>query len=123
MSEARLEDTLSSILGNEELMGKISGILNSHNGDTNESLPDVVGLLRSSLGTDDSANPAGDDSSPVEEQPQNEGRSGFDSIVSSVSRCSSLLCALKPYLSEKRVQMIDNILKIEKITQIMKLTR
>ena len=118
MSEVKLEQTLSALLGNDDIMGKISEILSSHNGDANESLPDVIGLLSSVVGEQD------EPSTVPNSAPSNEsGAKGLDMILSGVARSSALLCALRPYLNEKRGQMIDSILKIEKITQIMKLAR
>ena len=126
MSELKLEGALSSILENDDLMNKISGILSSHDGDANASLPDVIDLLSSTMGVgkgDDTADSPLEDATIEADEASSKGSSGLEVLLSSVSRSSALLCALKPYLSEKRSQMIDSILKIEKITQIMKLVR
>lgn len=119
MSEMKLEQTLSTLLENEDLMSKISDILSSHEGNTNESLPDVIGLLSSVMQESPSESSSSADAMVIEDN----GTRGLDAILSGVARSSALLCALRPYLNEKRGQMIDSILKIEKITQIMKLTR
>lgn len=126
MSDLKLEGVLSSILENDDLMNKISGILSSHEGDTNASLPDVIGLLSSTMGInqgDDAGKSSPPPNESSEKRDEGTGSHGLESLLSTVSRSSALLCALKPYLSEKRAQMIDSILKIEKITQIMKLVR
>ena len=120
MSEMKLEQTLSALLGNDDIMSKISDILSSHNGDTNESIPDVISLLSSVVG--EQGEPSTEEA-PDAAVGNNVGTKGLDMILSGVARSSALLCALRPYLNEKRGQMIDSILKIEKITQIMKLAR
>ena len=50
MSEGNFDALLSSVLGNEELMGKISSIMSSHNGNQDESLPEVINAVSSTLG-------------------------------------------------------------------------
>lgn len=106
MSEGGFEDALSSVLGNEELMKKISGIANAHSENKDEALPEVIEAIASSMN--------------VSKEKGVEKKSGgrFD-----YSKNSKLLIALKPYLSEKRAHMIDSILRIEQIAEFMKITR
>ncbi len=122
MSENGIESALSSVLGNEELMKKISLAVEGKGGNKEASLPEVIDLISSSFKKEG-------ESKSIEQENDIEassvidgkGKSGFN--IPSFSRNSDLLCALKPYLSEKRVAMLDNILKIEQIAEIMKITR
>jgi hypothetical protein len=36
---------------------------------------------------------------------------------------NSLLIALRPYLSDKRAELVDQLLKLESLTELMKLAR
>ncbi|MBO5374793.1 MAG: hypothetical protein J6A54_05040 [Clostridia bacterium] len=107
MSESSFEDALSSIMGNEELMSKISAIASSHGGNSDEALPEVIEAISSSLGRDSE-----------KKEHREKQKSTF-----SHSKNAKLLLALRPFLSEKRGQLIDSILKVEQIAEIMKLSR
>ena len=114
MSEGNFDALLSSVLGNEELMGKISSIMSSHNGNQDESLPEVINAVSSTLGIkSDDMTKKQDEAIPISNV---KGIPDF-------SRNTRLLSALRPYLSEKRAQMVDSILKLEQLAEIMKLTR
>lgn len=119
MKNEGFESALSSVLGNEDLMSKISSIVQSKNGDKEASLPEVIDLI-SSFGNDDD----GQEKSNVKEEVKStvsKKNIGFN--LPSFSKNTELLCALKPYLSEKRANMLDSLLKIEQITEIMKRTK
>ena len=102
------EGALSGILGNEELMGKISSILGSHSGNKEEALPEVVEAISSTLGK-------GNDEKKEEKAPRSVSENG--------ASLNSLLSALRPYLSEKRAALVDQLLKLEGLAEIIKLTR
>ena len=114
MSEGGFDSLLSSVLGNEELMKRISGIASSHSENTDDALPEVIEAIASSINTprteDERHEPKRDEGS--------KGAKRFDH-----SKSSRLLTALKPYLSDKRAQMIDSILRVEQIAEIIKITR
>lgn len=122
MSNESLDSALSSIIGNEELMSKISSVVNSNNKDMEKSLPEVMSLISESIGGSSEKKPNNDEKSDtVSTEP-----STFDGIfkgLDGLSRNHALLCALRPYLSEKRGQMIDSLLKLEQIGEIMKIAR
>ncbi len=111
MSESSFESTLSSIMGNEALMSKISSIMSSHNGNRDESLPEVIEAISSSLGDD--KNQENDEKS----------QKSVESVSKKATSKDALLVALRPYLSDKRAKMIDQLLKLEQIAEIIKLTR
>ena len=108
MSNESLESALSGILGNEELMSKISSIVGAHSGNKEEALPEVVEAISSTLGNE-------------KDDEKDENVSG--SVQKRGSSMNSLLVALRPYLSEKRASLIDQLLKLEGLTEILKLTR
>ena len=112
MSNDGFESMISSVIGNEELMNKISSALSSHNGDTSSAIPEVMEMISSSIGTDKSS------SQEAKRESSELGKGSLD-----FSKNLKLLLALKPFLSEKRAQRIDNILKFEKIAEIIKFTR
>ena len=107
MSEPSFDTLLSSVLGNEELLNKISGIASSHE-NSDEALSEVIKTIATTI-----------------DVPKLEDSDKKDSslIRKDKSKNTKLLVALKPYLSDKRAQMIDNILRIEQIAELIKLTR
>ena len=122
MSNGSLDSALSSVIGNEELMSKISTVLNSNNKDMEKSLPEVMSLISDSIGASSEKKTDNDEKSDT---PPAES-SAFEGIfkgLNGLSRNRALLCALRPYLSEKRGQMIDSLLKLEQIGEIMKIAR
>ena len=122
MSDNGFESALSSVLGNEELMKKISLAVEGKGGDKEASRPEVIDLISSSFKKDGKDKSEGQDSATEASSViGGKEKSGFN--IPSFSKNADLLCALKPYLSEKRVAMLDNILKIEQIAEIMKITR
>lgn len=111
MSEQSFENVLSSIMGNEALMGKISSIMSSHNGDKDEALPEVIEAISASMG--DKKSDDGDSKNEKTSVPVSKRGGGRN----------DLLLALRPYLSEKRAKMIDQLLKMDQLAEIIKLTR
>lgn len=102
------DGALSGILGNEELMSKISSILGSHSGNKEEALPEVMEAISSTLGKENGDN-------KEEKVPKSVSEGG--------ASMNSLLSALRPYLSEKRAALVDQLLKLEGLAEIIKLTR
>lgn len=119
MSEASFEDMLSSVIGNEALMGKISSIMSSHGGNQDESLGEVIEAISSSIGTKSSESEKSESTSEIKSDAKEAILKGMPNF----SRNAKLLSALRPYLSEKRAQMVDSILRLEQLAEIMKLTR
>lgn len=117
-STEQLPELLNTLLGNEELMSKLSGIVNSSADDAPSSpgnistalsdpallakLPDVIATLR-----------------PMFDNKSNSQGAHKDSHGAG-DRRTALLCALKPYLSPKRCEAIDYIMKINRLGEVMK---
>lgn len=108
MSDNSFEGALSGILGNEELMSKISSIVGAHSGNKEEALPEVVEAISSTLGGS---------------KPEKPEQNVLGSVSKKGSSMNSLLVALRPYLSEKRASLVDQLLKLEGLAEIIKLTR
>lgn len=108
MAEQSFEEILSSVIGNEELMSKVSAIAKAHDGNQDEALPEVIEAISSSFGKEESK----------KDFDNSKGKKFFD-----YSKNSKLLLALRPYLSEKRAHMIDTILKVEQIAEFMKVNK
>lgn len=114
-----ISSILSSVMDNQDLMDRIKGIVKSNNGDTGASLEDVVSLIASSTGS-----PSNDNTTKESSNKDNESSSTNEFISSlshSISKNSSLLIALKPYLSKERCHMIDNVVKISQLANALKL--
>lgn len=127
MNDEGFEKTLSSVIGNDALMGKIADIMNKNGGDKDASLSEVISVISSSLGNGEKEEIKEEAKSEQKDDAEahkvfSEGRHGAFSGLS-YSRNSELLTALKPYLSDKRAEMVDSLLKIEKIAEIMKIAR
>ena len=120
-SEINLAEMLSSVMGNPELMKKISEAAEAissadqsaqtasapsvgnalSNPELMEKLPDVMAMLRPML----SAAPQKSASSPPS---------------SAAHHRVALLCALKPYLSSERCEVIDYFTRMSKMGDLLK---
>jgi hypothetical protein len=96
-------------------MSNISKIVDSHKGDDElSSLGDVVSEISSSL-------------NKAKDQGKEKDNSG--SLLNSLKiptlskKNHDLLSALKPFMSKKRQEIIEGILKLEQVTEIAKLVR
>ena len=123
-----LSDTLASVLGNPQIMEKISVILGSPKEDASTSqdaptstatdigigdalsnpellakLPEVISVLRPMIGGNEKK-----EGSPKKESP------------SADDKRLALLCALKPYLSPGRCEAIDYFARISKLSHMIK---
>ena len=122
MAEGNVNAMLSSVLGNEELMKKISGIISSSNSENKEDvLPDVISAMASEINIKE----AKDSSEKTEEVSKKEEKPVDVSVFSSHSSKDSaaLLKAIKPFLSKERCDMVDNLLKFEQLSELIKFTR
>ena len=108
MSDSSFEGALSGILGNDELMSKISSIVGAHSGKKEDALPDVMEAISSALSEEKSKK-------SEENVPRSVSKRG--------SSMNPLLIALRPYLSDKRAELVDQLLKLESLTELMKLAR
>ena len=122
MAEGNVNAMLSSVLGNEELMKKISGIISSSKSENKEDvLPDVISAMASEINIKE----AKDSSEKTEEVSKKEEKPVDVSVFSSHSSKDSaaLLKAIKPFLSKERCDMVDNLLKFEQLSELIKFTR
>ncbi len=118
-----LESVLSAITSNKELMGKISDAVKADHG-TDGALADVISLISPLVSeSKESSTTEEEASEPV--QPAESQNQAKDTILASlgksITKNSSLLIALKPYLSKERCQMIDGIIRISQLADIIKL--
>lgn len=122
MAEGNVNAMLSSVLGNEELMKKISGIISSSKSENKEDvLPDVISAMANEINIKE----AKDSSEKTEEVSKKEEKPVDVSVFSSHSSKDSaaLLKAIKPFLSKERCDMVDNLLKFEQLSELIKFTR
>lgn len=111
---------VSSVLSNPELLNKISDIVkNNKDGDISDALPKVVEAM--SGNKEDIKSEEG-----AEEKTEEASKKWLD--VSKLDKYTqtknvALLRSLKPFMSKSRCDMIDNILRLEQLAEIVKLTR
>ena len=122
-----LESLLSSVISDEGLMKKIKDVVKSKNDDSS-SLNDVISLITPKLeqnnesgNTESTAKEIDDHTSSKNILDKSNSISFVNSLSHSISKNAGLLIALKPYLSKERCQMIDNVVKISKITDTLNL--
>ena len=133
MAELSFEEAFKKITESPDIMSKISEL--SKEGSANgieDVLPKLMSILSSEIGENatvsDNGNQEKTDTPPTKLQDsgdfsQNPLSLPLLKISNSISKNSSLLCALKPYLSKERADVIDSILKIAQVTELMKLAR
>lgn len=122
MAEGNVNEILSSVLGNEELMNKISGIVSSSRSESKEDvLPEVISAMASEI----NGKMAEDNRKVAEEMSKSEEKSADVSVFPSHSSKDSaaLLKAIKPFLSKERCDLVDQLLKFEQLSELIKLTR
>lgn len=137
MSENSFDSMLTKITQNSELMNKITEIVKSSKGESpTDALPEVMEEIKKSLNSEGSR-----------EAPQNNGhrvndikadKENFESVSAKnnknalgldylsnisgiISKNSALLLALRPYLGKERGEIIDSIIKLSKLSEILKL--
>ena len=122
-----LESLLSSVISDEGLMKKIKDVVKSRDDDSS-SLNDVISLITPKLeqnnessNTESAAKEIDDHTSSKNILDKSNSISFVNSLSHSISKNAGLLIALKPYLSKERCQMIDNVVKISKITDTLNL--
>ncbi len=122
MAEGNVNEVLSSVLGNKELMNKISGIISSSKAENKEdALPDVIDAISKEINVSNSSDTADSQDMPSKKEEKSVDVSVFSSHSSKDS--AALLRAMKPFLSKERCDMVDNILKFEQLAELVKLTR
>ena len=126
MSDFNIEDLLSSITSNPELMGKISNIKNSNDKDISQALPDIISLL-SPLVADSSKEKQEESDEKADSREMKEDTAKIPLHLADLSerirKNSDLLLALKPYLKKERGEIIDSIVKMAQVANLMKLAK
>ena len=123
-----LENILSNVTSNPELMNKISEIVKSK--DNSNAIGDVMSILAPLVTSKEQEKHSNSEEIQTQDTETNQTpiistndktASLLSSFGESISKNSPLLLALKPYLSKERAQMIDSIVKLSQIAGIMKL--
>ena len=139
MSENSIESVLSMISSNPDLINKISSAVQAGGDDLSKNLSSVISLISESQ---NQSNKADEKSAlPVEEKEakidtpadkignsaefllDGKANSFLSTLSKSISKNSSLLIALKPYLSKNRCEIIDTVIKISQLSNIMNLVK
>ena len=117
MAEGNINEVLSSVFSNPELMEKINGIVKSKNGEKSEdALPDIISAINENIKIPTQ--------SEEKSEAVNENTAEASTVFSrSAKDSAALLRAMKPFLSKERCEMVDNILKFEQLAALVKLTR
>ncbi len=145
MSDNSLEKILAGITSNPELMEKISTTVNNGSADMEKTLSSVISLISGSQSNSNSLNTEsvnmapepqkveGDDDRNTDtplDKSDNEEKiidksqlSFLNTFANSISKNSDFLLALKPYLNKERKEIIDNVVRISKLTNIMNLAK
>ena len=139
MSENNLSDIISALSSNKEIVKLAEKAKES--GDFSSILGEVASLLGEGESKNDGVNSTSDKDEENEEYTEASGReNGQDKesnvgeqntllgsllplFSSSICENSELLIALKPYLSKKRCDLIDSIIKISKLASIVSLSK
>ena len=118
MAEEKVNELLSSVFSNSELMEKISGIMKDKKGENKEdALPEIISAISENV----KIPTQGEEKAENEKEKAEMASSSFFSRSSKDS--AALLRAMKPFLSKERCEMVDNILKFEQLATLVKLTR
>ena len=134
MSENSIDSILSMISSNPELINKISSAVQGGGDDLSKSLSSVISLISESQENKESANalrentekrdtPTGNFKKEEVSPSNDKVDSLISSLSKSISKNSSLLIALKPYLNKNRCDMIDTVVKVSKLANVMNLAK
>lgn len=139
MSENSIESVLSMISSNPDLINKISSAVQAGGDDLSKNLSSVISLIsesqiQSNKADEKSALPAEEKEAKIDTPADKIGNSAeflldekansfLSTLSKSISKNSSLLIALKPYLSKNRCEIIDTVIKISQLSNIMNLVK
>ena len=134
MSENSIDSILSMISSNPELINKISSAVQGGGDDLSKSLSSVISLISESQENKESVNalkentekrdtPTGNFKKEEVSPSNDKVDSLISSLSKSISKNSSLLIALKPYLNKNRCDMIDTVVKVSKLANVMNLAK
>ena len=128
MTEGKsVNDILSSVLENKELMNKISGIVSENKSENKEdALPDIIAAISQSMNKDAEKSAARDEIIDTGSKKTEEKVGSVSSVLSKVKgnrESAALLRAMKPFLSKERCELVDNILKLEQLVSLIDTVR
>ena len=139
MSENSIESVLSMISSNPDLINKISSAVQAGGDDLSKNLSSVISLIsesqiQSNKADEKSALPVEEKEAKIDTPADKIGNSAeflldgkansfLSTLSKSISKNSSLLIALKPYLSKNRCEIIDTVIKISQLSNIMNLVK
>lgn len=139
MSENSIESVLSMISSNPDLINKISSAVQAGGDDLSKNLSSVISLISESQNQSNKADekstlpaeekeakidtPADEIENSAEFLLDGKANSFLSTLSKSISKNSSLLIALKPYLSKNRCEIIDTVIKISQLSNIMNLVK
>ncbi len=123
-TDKNINDILSSVLENKELMSKISGIVSENKSENKEDvLPDIVSAISDAINTDKEEKEETKDTGSAKSEESAKETSSILSRVRGNHESVALLKAIKPFLSKERCELVDNILKFEQLTSLIELVR
>ena len=128
MTEGKsVNDILSSVLENKELMSKISGIVSENKSENKEdSLPDIIAAISQGLNNDTEKDSEEREIIDTGSKKTEEKSKSVATILSKVKgnrESAALLRAMKPFLSKERCELVDNILKLEQLASLIDTVR
>ena len=128
MSDSKnVNDILSSVLENKELMSKISGIVAENKSENKEdALPDIIAAISESIGDSGEKNNENlqkTDTGSGENEEKSLSASSVFSRIRGNRESAALLKAIKPFLSKERCELVDNILKFEQLASLIDIAR
>ena len=122
-----VNDILSSILENKELMNKISGIVSENkSGNKEDALPDIIAAISQSMSQSNANENEKDETINTGSEKNAEKSSPVSSVLTKVKgsrESAALLKAMKPFLSKERCELVDNILKFEQLASLIDIVR
>ena len=122
-----VNDILSSILENKELMNKISGIVSENkSGNKEDALPDIIAAISQSMSQSNANENEKDETINTGSEKNAEKSSPVSSVLAKVKgsrESAALLKAMKPFLSKERCELVDNILKFEQLASLIDIVR
>ena len=118
MADEKINEVLSSVFSNSELMDKISNIVKDKKGESKEdALPEIISAISEKV----KIPTQGEEKGEMNNEKAEADSSSFFS--NSTKNSAALLRAMKPFLGKERCEMVDNILKFEQLAELVKLTR
>lgn len=127
MADFNIEEILSKITENPEIMNKVSEIARTNkDGNITDALPRVMEAIIPSLNPTENSN---EEEINTDEKQQNitsvDGamKVPIEKLCQKINKNSKLLIALKPYLSKERCDIVDSIVKMAQVANLLSLTK